>query len=375
MKGGFAQKTPMKERKQLPTNKVVNKVKKKFRSPVICKDFEELLRLMKRDRPVLKDIDPSACRVCAGSVDHIGRECPCLDRIPPGAVLGPLYDYVCNGCGKIGENCCSKGAYAVRRRCACPCDDHWYWERRCSKDWQRPDIIAELPSIEELEEKVMKKNNKVKDECQDEDDDYEDEYREGYPGYILYGDRKQKVKYPDLEEDKEELLRLMKRIRPVVEDIDPYVCPVCAGTVDHFARECPCLDRIPPGAELGPQYDKVCIGCGNIGEICCSKGAYAIRMKCCCGYGGHWYWEGRCPKDWRRPSIITQLPSIQELEEEVLKKKNKNKEEDEVMVNVRKDIKYVDEVMVEDDKNSIKEVPSTEQSLEKSLQACCFTGP
>ncbi|KAL6127192.1 hypothetical protein ACLB2K_075234 [Fragaria x ananassa] len=41
----------MKKRKQLPTNKEVNIVKKKFRSPVICKDFEELLRLMKRDRP------------------------------------------------------------------------------------------------------------------------------------------------------------------------------------------------------------------------------------------------------------------------------------------------------------------------------------
>ena len=38
-----------------------------------------------------------------------------------------------------------------------------------------------------------------------------------------------------------------------------------------------------------------------------------------------------------------------------------NKEEDEVMVDVRKDIKYVDEVMVEDDKNSIKELPFTEQ--------------
>nr|XP_011470311.1 PREDICTED: uncharacterized protein LOC105353175 [Fragaria vesca subsp. vesca] len=180
----------------------------------------------------------------------------------------------------------------------------------------------------------MKKKNKVKDEWHDEDDDSEDEDRDGYPGYIRFGgDRKQKFKFPDFEEDKEELLRLMKRIRPVVEkDIDPYACLVCAGTVDHFDEdECPCLDRIPPGAELGPQYDKVCIGCGNIGEICCSKGAYAVRMKCYCPRDDHWPWERRCPKDWRRPSSIPELPSIQELEEEVTKKKNKNKEEDEVI--------------------------------------------
>lgn len=115
---------------------------------------------------------------------------------------------------------------------------------------------------------------------------------------------------------------------------------------------CPCLDKIPPGVEIDGDYDEVCLCCGRIGETCCSKGAYAVYKRCrACGNNGHWYWENMCPDNAVKQIIV---PSIEELKEEVMKNKNK----------VR------DERHNEDDD---KDLLSTEQSVHNSLQACCFT--
>ncbi|XP_004308046.1 PREDICTED: uncharacterized protein LOC101305890 isoform X2 [Fragaria vesca subsp. vesca] len=325
---------------------------KKLKTPDFENGKEELLRLMKRIRPTVEKekeyLYKEGCAVC--SKDHFPEDCPCLDKIPPGTDLGPLFDRVCNCCGKIGDECCRKGAYAILTRCdGCENIGHWYWENRCPKDWCRPSYLVEIPSIQELEHEVMQNKNKVVVQ-EDDESDSEDEY--DYDNFYDDNGCLKRLKTPDFKDDKEELLRLMKRIRPTVEKEKEYLykegCAVCSK--DHFPEDCPCLDKIPPGTDLGPLFDRVCNCCGKIGDECCRKGAYAILTRCDgCENIGHWYWENRCPKDWCRPSYLVEIPSIQELEHEVMQNKNKV-------------------VVQEDEKNSIKEVPSTEQSLENSLQ-------
>nr|XP_011470345.1 PREDICTED: uncharacterized protein LOC105353186 [Fragaria vesca subsp. vesca] len=102
------------------------------------------------------------------------------------------------------------------------------------------------------------------------------------------------MKIPDMVHEVDEVLRLMRR-KPAEKDHHDG-CFVCGR--DHLAEDCPCFDKIPPGVELDRDYDQVCIGCGRIGEICCSKGAYAVLRRCGgCGWRGHWYWDDKCDKD------------------------------------------------------------------------------
>ncbi|KAL6127716.1 hypothetical protein ACLB2K_071079 [Fragaria x ananassa] len=132
---------------------------KKFRLPHILYDPEELLRLMTR-KPAVKETQ--GCLICGG--DHLELRCPCLDKIPPGVEIDGDYDEVCLCCGRIGETCCSKGAYAVYKRCrACGNNGHWYWENMCPDNAVKQIIV---PSIEELKEEVMKNKNKNKEEDQ-----------------------------------------------------------------------------------------------------------------------------------------------------------------------------------------------------------------
>ncbi|KAM5557452.1 hypothetical protein ABKV19_024703 [Rosa sericea] len=366
---------------------------KKLKTLDLEDDVEEVVRLMKR-KPVKKKIDVDGCSIC-NDKNHFPHKCPCLDKIPPGVVIGPLYDEVCIGCGKIGEICCSKGAYAVLRECGiCLAIGHWYWEDRCSKNWmlQLPSIehsIREVPSTEQSlensllnkeEDEVMVdvgKDNKKEDEVVVEDDNgKEDEakakprspkamkrHKIKHPRKLLeipeamkrlQFKRPKKLKTPDLEDDVEEVVRLMKR-KPVKKEIDVDGCAVC-NDKNHFPHKCPCLDKIPPGVVIGPLYDEVCIGCGKIGEICCSKGAYAVLRECgACMAIGHWYWDDRCSKNFRRPPWMLELPSIEHSIREVpsteqsLENSLLNKEEDEFMVNVGKDNKNEDEVAVLDD--------------------------
>ncbi|KAK9910703.1 hypothetical protein M0R45_034654 [Rubus argutus] len=80
-----------------------------------------------------------------------------------------------------------------------------------------------------------------------------------------------------------------------VEDDDDFDCCVCFGK-GHFCMFCPYLCKIPPGATLGDEYDRVCLGCGKIGrKACrCAQGQYAVLMRCgLCFNIGHWHWD--CP--------------------------------------------------------------------------------
>lgn len=80
-----------------------------------------------------------------------------------------------------------------------------------------------------------------------------------------------------------------------VEDDDDFDCCVCFGK-GHVCMFCPYLCKIPPGATLGDDYDRVCLGCGKIGRkaCCCPKGQYAVLMRCgFCFNSGHWHWD--CP--------------------------------------------------------------------------------
>nr|XP_011470357.1 PREDICTED: uncharacterized protein LOC105353187 isoform X2 [Fragaria vesca subsp. vesca] len=124
-------------------------------------------------------------------------------------------------------------------------------------------------------------------------------------------------------------------------------CLVC-GSGDHFEEDCPCFDKIPPGVELDRDYDRVCIGCGRIGEICCSKGAYATLRRCgACGWGGHWYWDDKCSKDFVHHPDRVKLSFFKDLlsaEQSSLQ----NKEEDQVMVDLRKDNKNEDDYGTEE---------------------------
>ncbi|KAL5697939.1 hypothetical protein ACHQM5_029036 [Ranunculus cassubicifolius] len=226
-------------------------------------DIPEIQRLMKREiKPVAKS-DDYVCLACY-SQDHSRHSCPYLKEIKPEDVLAPEFDRACLGCGTIGLSCCSMGSFAVLKRCLfCLRNGHWYWEERCPKDF-RPNL--ELRAVW----KSIKNGTSFE---------------------------QRPFKIPDFnkKEDEEELRKLMERKIPLYAN-DKDCCDVCYSK-DHPYYDCTFLDFIPDDKCVGPKFDEVCLGCGKIGERCCSMGAYAILKECSlCGDSGHWYWEGRCNK-------------------------------------------------------------------------------
>ncbi|KAL6516969.1 hypothetical protein OROHE_018257 [Orobanche hederae] len=378
--------------------------KKKVRFPDIDEDPEYLLRLMKRPPPAEREIDEDdeSCPLCLDvNAVHPSNKCPYLDRIPPGAAIGLGFDEVCMGCGRIGQICCSKGAYAIRRKCSyCGCYDHWMWENRCTRKFRKPKYLLKPPTLEQVEKRVQenRENGMVMDNSwssssDDDDDDFDNScYFNG-----------KKLRMPGINDDLEEVLRLMKRIPPAEREMDEddESCPLCLDVnAVHPSNKCPYLDRIPPGAAIGPGFDKVCMGCGRIGQVCCSKGAYAIRRKCSyCGCYDHWWWENRCTRKFRKPKYLLNPLTLEQVEERVLKnrkggmvmKKDDNEDnhdivngktlrmpdiecDKEVHLRLMKSISPaetdIDEdkvVVEEDDKNIIMEVLSTEPSIKNSL--------
>ncbi|KAL5726826.1 hypothetical protein ACHQM5_000077 [Ranunculus cassubicifolius] len=135
---------------------------RRLKHPNLDRDVEEVRRLMKRP-PTAEITNNAFCVVCR-SIDHWDNYCPCLVKIEDGVVLGPSHDSACIGCGRIGETCCSRGAYAVLKRCAgCSSIGHWYWERKCS----RTDIkkwAVKLPSIDGVQLPPNPHENYVSDD-------------------------------------------------------------------------------------------------------------------------------------------------------------------------------------------------------------------
>ncbi|KAL5726922.1 hypothetical protein ACHQM5_000165 [Ranunculus cassubicifolius] len=151
-----------KEKRRPPLKHVpgYNKRRKLLSLP---RDDEELLRLMKRVPQGEPKKAYYPCSVClAKNPNHNSATCPCLDEIPEDVVtLGPIFDTVCLGCGKIGDPpCCGKGTYATEKFCgACVNGGHWYWERMCPKDYVYSPSVRRLPGVEYEEVPVTKKVN------------------------------------------------------------------------------------------------------------------------------------------------------------------------------------------------------------------------
>ena len=122
----------------------------------------------------------------------------------------------------------------------------------------------------------------------------------------------------------------MKR-KPSEVEVEDGMCYIC-GDDTHKTSQCPCNDRIPRGLVIDKSYDRACSGCGRIGHICSRfKRSYAL-LKMCSAFkqDGHWYWEDMCDDNFERPPWLVELLAM-------------------------------------------KEVPSTEQSLNNSLQVCGLT--
>ncbi|KAL5702061.1 hypothetical protein ACHQM5_027327 [Ranunculus cassubicifolius] len=222
-------------------------------------DQEEIKRLMKRKIPPVQEGD-NLCKVCY-SKDHDFKDCPCLNEIPEGVEeLSPQYDKICNGCRRIGLACCSKGAFAHRKRCDfCRENGHWYWEELCTKEYRR---------------NARKHNNWMR-------------IKEGKP-YLrrplalpLYTQRYES-----------EVLRLKER--KFSAPAGDGCCEICYDK-DHPYYECEWLNSVPENVTIGPGFDEVCNGCGKIGLRCCGVGAYVTTKWCLkCYDDGHWFWEETC---------------------------------------------------------------------------------
>ncbi|KAL5726804.1 hypothetical protein ACHQM5_000060 [Ranunculus cassubicifolius] len=91
-------------------------------------DVPEVWRLA--NRKISEPVDDECCTLCYDQ-GHKYYECPYVESIPPGMVVGPDFDVACAGCGKIGEGCCDVGAYPTNKWCpVCYCQGHWYWENK-----------------------------------------------------------------------------------------------------------------------------------------------------------------------------------------------------------------------------------------------------
>ncbi|KAL5726806.1 hypothetical protein ACHQM5_000062 [Ranunculus cassubicifolius] len=89
-------------------------------------DLTEVWRLA--HRKISKPVAKGRCTLCYAP-GHKYYECPYVESIPPGMVVGPDFDVACAGCGTIGERCCNVGAYPTNKWCTvCHCQGHWYWE-------------------------------------------------------------------------------------------------------------------------------------------------------------------------------------------------------------------------------------------------------
>ncbi|KAL6584925.1 hypothetical protein OROMI_004214 [Orobanche minor] len=202
----------MKGRLRLRSGEFRERDKKKLRFPDIDEDPEYLLRLMKRPPPAGREIDEDdeGCPLCLDvNAVHPSHKCPYLDRIPPGTAIGPRFDEVCMGCGRIGQICCSKGAYAIRRKCFyCGCYDHWWWENRCTRKFRKPKYTIKPLTFEQVEERVLKNRKGGMVMNKDANEENHD---------IVNG---KTLRIPDIECDKEENLRLKSSISPAETDID-----------------------------------------------------------------------------------------------------------------------------------------------------------
>ncbi|KAL5726924.1 hypothetical protein ACHQM5_000167 [Ranunculus cassubicifolius] len=150
-------------RRQLNCGSPVGKRRKLIKTPNIKNDIEEVRRLMNRVPKDEPKKDYYGCGVClAKDPNHIPSECPYFDEIPKGVTqLGYAVDTVCLGCDKIGDPpCCGKGTYATRKFCGgCRGSDHWYWEKRCPKDYVFSPSTVKLPDVEYEEVSVIKEVN------------------------------------------------------------------------------------------------------------------------------------------------------------------------------------------------------------------------
>ncbi|KAL5726923.1 hypothetical protein ACHQM5_000166 [Ranunculus cassubicifolius] len=152
------------QRRNRPQLDCHSPITKMMKVPNIKNDVEEVRRLMNRvptDEP--KNGYYYGCGIClAKDPNHSPHECPYFDEIPKGVTqLGYGIDTVCNGCGKIGDPpCCGKGSYATEKFCGgCHGSGHWYWEKRCPKDYVFTPSTLKLPDVEYEEVSITKKVN------------------------------------------------------------------------------------------------------------------------------------------------------------------------------------------------------------------------